>query len=122
MLYSRSIANLRKQTIVSLDETRKRLAFKASSQKPKDASPLPKRKTVFMMIARFFKRIWRWLGLDKLQKTYTMQPYNPPRSVAVSKGKRGRTHNARHVTPPKAFGSSRSGHKLPKGIKEVSHA
>lgn len=102
--------------------TQEAIARELSRPKPEDASPLAKRKTVFTMIARFFKRIWRWLGFDKLQKTYTMQPYNPPRSVAVSKGKRGRTHNARHVTPPKAFGSSRSGHKLPKGIKEVSHA
>jgi hypothetical protein len=121
MLWKRGYANLRNRIAVDTADTADRLAFEASRRKPEDASPLAK-KTLFSFAASVFRAIWAFFGFGKPRKTYTMRPYDPPKRVKVSKGKRGRMHNALHVTPSRGFGSSRSGSKLFKGIKEVRHA
>ena len=121
MSYSKGIRDERNHIAVNVAENQKRIAYEKSRVKPEDANPLAKR-TIFMVLASIFKAIWKFFGFGRSKRVATMQPYNPPKHYKVSKGKRNRTHNAMHVTPPRAFGSSRAGTKLSKGIKEVHHA
>lgn len=121
MLWKRGYANQRAQIALGTAETSRRVAFEKSRVKPEDASPLAARPTFGDRVAAFGARIMRFLsrlfGFDGTPK-YAKSKYLPP-AKRVTKGKRGRVHIIRQ-TPPRGFGSSRSGSKLSRGIKEYA--